>query len=153
MGLAITNDLQDILHGMGFHLFPADGRVCPADPGEQDPEIIVDFRCGGHRGARVPDIDLLLDGDGRGDAFDGFHVRFHHPAQKLPRIGGQAFRKAALPFGEERVKGQRRFSAAGYAGNHNKAVPGNLHRNVLQVVYFGVSDDDVSFCGHNLLYL
>ena len=53
---------------------PADGRISPANPGKEDPEIVVDFRRRGDRGTRVPDIDFLLNGDGRRNALDLFDV-------------------------------------------------------------------------------
>ena len=126
----------------------ADGGIGAADAGEQQAEVVVDLRGGGHSTAGVLDIHLLLYGDGRRDAVDGLHVGFGHASQELARIGGQAFGKAALPFGKQGVEGQGTFSAAGYSGNDNQTIAGNLHRNVLEVVHPGVPDYYVSFGWH-----
>ncbi len=133
---------------MGLHLFPAHGRIGPADAGEQQAQVIVDFRRRGHGGAGIPDIDLLLDGDGGRNAFDHLHVGLGHPAQELPGVGGEALGKTALSFGKKRIEGQGGFSTAGDARDHDEAVPRDLYRNVLEVVDFRPSDDDISFCRH-----
>ena len=139
---------QHIFDAMGLHLFPAHGRIGAANAGEQDAQVVVDFRGGGHGGTRVANVHLLLDGNGRWNAFYGIYVRFYHAAQELPGIGGKAFCKAALALCKEGVKGQGTFSAAAHAGNDNQPITGNLHRNVFQVVHPGVFNDDVSFYRH-----
>ena len=139
---------EDVLNGMGLHLFPAHGRIGAADARKQQAQVIVDFRRGGDGGTGIPDIDLLLDGDGGRNALDHLHVGLGHPAQELPGVGGETLGETALPFGEERVERQGGFSAAGDARDHDEAVPRNLYRNVLEVVDFRPSDDDISFCRH-----
>ena len=101
---ALREGFQHVLDGMGLYLFPAHGRIRAADTGEEQPQVIVDFRGGGHSAPGVADIHLLFDGDGRRNTVYGLYVRLGHPAQELPRIGGQAFRKAALSLRKERVK-------------------------------------------------
>ena len=106
--------LQHIFDGMGLHLFPAYRRVGTADAGEQNAQVVVDFRGGGNGGTRVADIHLLLNGNSRWNAFDGIYVRFYHAPQELPGIGGKALRKTALAFRKEGVKSQGAFSAAAH---------------------------------------
>ena len=144
----VENVPEDILDGMGLHLFPTHGRIGAADAGEQQAQVVVDFRRRGHGGARIPDIDLLLDGDGGRNAFDHLHVGLGHPAQELPGVGGEALGKTALSLRKKGIEGQGGFSTAGDARDHDEAVPRDLYRNVLEVVDFRPSDDDISFCRH-----
>ena len=148
MGLAVENGLEDVLDGMGLHFLPAHGGIGPADAREQQPQEVIDFRGGGDGRARVPDVHLLLDGDGRGDALDHLHIGLGHPAQELAGVGRQALGEPALAFGEQRVERQGRLAAPGNARDHHEPVPRNLHRYVLQVVNLRATDDDVPFCWH-----
>ena len=148
--LGIGHDGEDIGHGMGFYLFPAHGRIGAADTGKEDAQVVVDFGGGGYGTAGVLDVHLLLDGDGRRNALDDVYVGLGHATQELPGIGGKAFGKTALPFGEKGVEGQGTLAAAAHAGNHHQAVTGNLHRNLLEVVHTGLSDNDISLLRHRL---
>ena len=91
---------------MTLDLLAADRGICPAYPREDNAEIVVDLRGGSDRGAWVLDIDLLLNGDRRRDAFNGLHIRLAHPAQKLARVRGQALSETPLSLGEQSVESQ-----------------------------------------------
>ncbi len=67
----------------------AGGAVGMADPGEQEPEVIVNLGHGSHGGARVPAGALLIDRDGGREAVDLVDVRLFHQAEELPGIGGE----------------------------------------------------------------
>ena len=131
MRVAIGQDRQDVGHALRLHLFSAHGRIGAADAREKDAQVVIDFRGGRHRRARVLDVHFLLDGDGRRDALDAVHVRLGHAAQELAGIGGEAFGETALSLGKERVERQGALSAAAHAGHDDETVTGNLHRNLL----------------------
>ena len=61
-------------------------------------------------------------------------IRLTLHIQKLARIGGQAFDIAPLPFGINRVKGERGFARARQPGDHHQFVARNIDVDVFQVV-------------------
>ena len=148
MGLTVENSLEDVLDSMGPHFLPAHGRIGPADAGVQEPQEVVDFRGGGDGGTGIPDIHLLLDGDGRRDALDHLHIGLGHTAQELAGVGRQALGEAALALGEQRIERQGRLPAPGNARDHHEPVPRNFHRYVLEVIDLRPSYDDIPFCWH-----
>ena len=127
---------------------PADGRIGTADSGEDKLQEVVDFGRGRDSRAGILDVDLLLDGDGRGNPLDGFDIGFGHAAEELARIGGKAFGETPLPLGKEGVEGEGGLAAAGYAGNDDEFPARNLQRDVLEVVDLGPPDDDAPFLWH-----
>ena len=149
MGLAVEDVAEDVLDGMGPDFQAAHGGIGPADAGEEEPQEVVDFRGGGDGGAGVPDVHLLLDGDGRGDALDHLHVGLGHAAQELAGIGGKALGETALALGEQRVEREGRLAAPGNARDHHEPVPRNLHRYVLEVIDLRPPYDDIPFCWHD----
>ena len=151
---AAPGDIPDNVAGaLPADLFAADGGIGPADAGEDELEVVVDFgRCRDGR-TGVLDVDLLLDGDGRGDALDELDIGLGHASEELPGIGREALGEAALPLRKERVKGQRGLAAAGNAGDDDKFPARNLQRNVLEVVDLRPPDDDISFLWHGRGYL
>ena len=87
---------------------------------------------------------LLINGNGRGEALNLFHVRFVHQSQKLPGVSGQALDVATLPFRVDGVKGQRRFSRSRQTRKHDEFVAGQIQIDVLQIVHLGPADFDQS---------
>jgi hypothetical protein len=77
-----------------------------ADGGVEQPEVVVDFRDGADGGARAAAGGLLLDGDGRAQAFDGVNVGPLHLVKELASVGREGLHIAALAFGVDGVKGQ-----------------------------------------------
>ena len=148
MGLAVEDVAEDVLDGMGLHFQPAHGRIGPADTGVQEPQEVVDFRGSGDGGTGVPDVHLLLDGDGRRDALDHLHIGLGHTAQELAGVGRQALGEAALALGEQRIERQGRLPTPGNARDHHEPVPRNLHCYVLEVIDLRPSYDDIPFCWH-----
>ena len=145
-------------HNLVRHLGHAQGRDGPpalvtvrgAHPGEQHPEVIVDFGGGGHGGAGVPGGGALFDGDGRGQPFDILHVRLVHEFQELPGVGRQGLHVAALPFGIKDVEGQGGFARTAHPGDHDEPVAGQFQVDILEVVFPGAPDNDL-VDGHRCL--
>ena len=126
------------------HELPALPAEGPAHARKQQAHVVVDFGGRADRRARVPDAVLLADGDGRCDALDLVHVRLLHPLEELPGVGGQRFDVAPLPFGVDRVEGERRLARAAHAGDDDQLAGGQRDVDVLEVVRAGTTNHDVA---------
>ena len=99
----------------------------------------------GHRadgGARGPHRTALIDGDGRRDALDAFHVGLIHAVEKLARVGGKTLDVAALSLGVQNVKGEGRLARAADAGDHRESIERNLDIEIFEIVLLGAADVD-----------
>ena len=85
---------------------------------------------------------FLLDGDGGRNAIDGIDVGLVHAVEELPDIGGERLDVAPLAFGVERVKGERRFSGAGRAGDDGELTEGDFEVESLEVVLAAAFERD-----------
>ena len=90
---------------MLLHLLAADGGVGAPDTGIEQSQVLVDLRRGADGTTGIARDDLLLDGDGRGDALDEIALRLVHSAEELPGIARQALHITALSFGIQCVEG------------------------------------------------
>lgn len=126
--------VRDLIDIVLANSLPALRASRDPDPGEEQPEVIVDFGGGRDRGARVAGGILLPDGDGGRDAFHGVHVGLFHSLQKLPRVGGERLDVAPLALGIDGVKGQAGFAGTRNARNYGELMVGNFAIDVLQVV-------------------
>ena len=79
-------------------------------PGENQPEIVVNFRDGSDDGAGIVGYALLFDGNGRRESRNVVHVRFVLDAKKLSRIDGKRFNIPSLPLRVESIEGEGRFA-------------------------------------------
>ncbi len=113
--------------------------------GEYKPQIIIDFRNGGHGGAGIAGRDLLLDGDGGRNTVYHIHVRLAHTPEKLTGIGRKALREAPLTLREEGVKDKGRLAGAGNPGHHDKLPSRYFECQILKIVDSGTFDCDISF--------
>ena len=109
--------------------------VRDADVGKEQAQVVVDLGDGPDRRSRVGARGLLLDGDGRRQALDQVDVRLLHLLEKLTRVGRQRLHIAALPFGIQRVEGQRRLARARQPGDDHQLVAGNIDVDFLEVVH------------------
>ena len=69
--------------------------------------------------------------------------------QKLPRIGRQAFHIAALAFGIDRIKRQRRFARPRQPRDHHELVARNIHIDVLQIMLARAAHLDELLLSHD----
>ncbi len=113
-----------------------------ADASVQQAQVVVDLGDRADGRTRVVRGRLLLDRDGRGQAFDVVQVRLFHHAQELARIGRQRLDIAALAFCIDGVERQRGLARAGQAGDHDQLVAGQVEVEVLQVVRPRAADAD-----------
>ena len=135
------------------------GRIAPrlgatlravdaSDPGEEQPEVVLELGGGAHRRAGGAHGVLLLDGDGRPDVLDAVHVGAVQPLEEHPGIGGERLDVAPLPLREQGVEGQRRLPGTGDPGDHRDPVVGDGDRHVLEVVLAGSFDPEPGGLGH-----
>ena len=110
------------------------GAVRNADPRPEQAEVVVDLGDRADGRARVLAAGLLLDRDGRREPFDRVDVGLLHQAEELAGVGGQGLHVAALPFGVDRVEGERRLARAREPGDDGEPVAGDRDRDVLEVV-------------------
>ena len=90
---------------------------------EQQAHVVVHLGDGADGGPRVADAVLLADRNRRRDAVDAVDVRLLHPLEELPGVGRQRLDVAPLPFGVDRVEGQRRLARPAHAGQRRPACP------------------------------
>ncbi len=139
--------VDDLLHRLLRDGLAAVGAVGFADARVQQPQVVVHFRHGAHRRARIAAGRLLVDGDRGRQAFDKVHVGFVHLPEKLARVRGQRLHVAALAFGVNRIERQRRLARARQTGEHHQLVPRNLQIDVFQVVLASATYNQF-FCRH-----
>ena len=117
-----------------------------AQPGIEQPQVIVNLRDGGHRAAGIMAAGPLIDGDRRLKPFDQIDVGPFELVQELAGVGREAFDVLPLSFGIEGVEGQRAFARPAGAGDDDQAVAGQGQIEVLQVVRAGPVDADALRC-------
>ena len=126
--------VDDPLERLRRDLAAAEMAVRDADVGEQQPQVVVDLGDGADGRARIRAGRLLLDRDGRRQAVDQIDVRLLHLLEELAGVRRQRLDVAALPFGVDRVEGERRLPRAGQAGDHDQLVAREVDVDVLEVV-------------------
>ena len=115
--------------------------------GEPDFEPIAEFRHRAHRRARGADRVALLDRDGGADVLRGVEGRRREQLEELADVGAERLDVAALAFGVERVKDQRRLARAAEARDHDQLADGDVHVEALQVVLADAAEADGVWSG------
>ena len=108
------------------------GRL--AQPGVEQPQVIVDFGDGRHRAAGIVAARPLVDGDRRLQALDEIDVGPLELVEELPGVRREAFDILPLAFGVDRIEGQRALAGAAGAGDDQQPVARQGDIDVLQVV-------------------
>ena len=72
------NLIHHLIHALLFNLLAAFRAMRDSYSCKQQTEIVVYLCHGSHRGTRVAVCGLLVDGNGRGQALNAFHVGFLH---------------------------------------------------------------------------
>ncbi len=93
-------------------------------------------------GARAAPTALLLQCDGRRQAFDDVDVRHARLIDEAPRVRRDGFEVAPLRLGEQRAERQRRLARTGHTGEHDDGIARQVERHVLEVVLPRAADDD-----------
>jgi hypothetical protein len=126
--------VDDRLDRLAGDRAPADGAVGPADPREEQAQVVVDLGDRADRRAGVPRGRLLVDRDRRREPVDRVDIGLLHHLQELPGVGRERLDVAALPLGVDRVEGKARLPGPGQAGDADQRVPGQPDGDVLEVV-------------------
>ena len=84
----------------------------------------------------------LVDRDRRLQALDQIDVGPFQLMEELPGVDREAFDVLPLPFGVERVEGQRALARAAGAGDDDEPVAGDIEVEILQIVHPRPADAD-----------
>jgi len=117
-----------------------------SDGSVKQSQVIIDFGNGSHSGARRPAGGLLLNTDGRAEAFDGVHVGALHLVKELAGIGAERVDISPLAFSVNGVKCERRFAGTAQPGDDRERVARNDHADVFQVVLARSTHRDIADC-------
>ena len=134
--------VDDLLGALPGDRLTARRTVRPPGPGEQEPQVVVDLGDGADGRAGVAVGRLLVDGDGRREALDEVDVRLVHLAEELAGVRRQRLDVAALTLGEDRVEREGGLPRPGQPGEHDERVPGQVDRDVPEVVLARPVDDE-----------
>ncbi len=134
--------IRHFAHGLRGNRFAGFGIVGLPDMRVKQPKVVIDFGGGRNGGAGTAGTVPLLDGDGRGKTVEMVQIRLGQLIQKLAGKRAQALDVPALPLGEEGVKGEGGLATAAGTRDHHQLVPGNLHRNILEIVLAGTPKAD-----------
>mmetsp|Transcript_18094 Transcript_18094/g.27953 ORF Transcript_18094/g.27953 Transcript_18094/m.27953 type:complete len:451 (-) Transcript_18094:1723-3075(-) len=126
--------VDHVLHLLRLNGLAGGRGVWRARPRIEQAHIVIDFGNRTHGGARVLGRRFLLNRNGGAEARNVIHIGLLHHIKELPRIGAQRFDIAPLPFGIDRIKGQRRLARPRKPSDHNQLVAGNIHINGFQVM-------------------
>ena len=130
----LEHPVHDLLRGLPGDRPAADRAVRLAHPRVQQPQVVVDLGDGPYGGPRVAAGRLLVDRHGRGQPVDEVHVGLVHLPEELPGVRRQRLHVPALALGEDGVKGQAGLARTGQPGEHDHGVPGQVERDVFEVV-------------------
>ena len=132
----------DFVDGVTFHFLSAIGTVSPPDASEEQTQVVINLSGGGYGRARIPRGILLLNGDSRGDAFDGIDVRLLDTLEELAGVGRKRLDIPALAFGIDGVKGEGRLAGPRDPGHNRESVVRHLNIDVLKVMDARAAHDD-----------
>ena len=132
------SQLQDALHDL-LRRLPGDGpsavrAVGRAHRGVQQAQIVVDLGDRAHGRSRAAAGGLLLDRDGRAQAFDGVHVGPLDLVEELACVRRQRLHVPPLALGINGVEGQGTLARAGQSRDHRQRIAGNADVDILEIV-------------------
>ena len=126
--------VDHLAHALRLQRQAVVGAIGRAGAGIEQAQVVVDLGDRAHRAAWVVAGGLLLDADGRAQAFDDVDIGLVHQLQELARVGAQALDIAALAFGVQRVERQAALARTRQAGDHHQRMLGDVEIDVLEVV-------------------
>src|SRR6267142_2218813 len=97
---------REFVAGLGFDGDLAIGAKLGSQPGEQQPDEMVNLSDGGDRALATAPAGTLLDADCGWNAGDEIHVRTRELLDKLPRIDTHRVEKTSLALGEEKIESE-----------------------------------------------
>src|SRR5262249_1506188 len=128
--------------GLAFDRQPGGRRIGHTDARPKQTHVVVNFGDGADGRPRIARGGLLFNRDRGRQAVDLIDVRLLHHFEKLPRVSGQALDVAPLPFGVDRVEGERGFAGPGQSRKHHETVARNVEIDVFEIVLARTADGD-----------
>ena len=107
LGRQLPQAVEDLIAGLRRNRPVAFRAVSRSDPGEEHPQVIVNFGNRTDRAARIAAAGLLLDRNRRRKPGDRIDFRLGHLSEKLAGVARQRLDVAALTLGVQRVEGER----------------------------------------------
>ena len=141
-GHPVQQPLSQLIARLRLHGHLAIGTELRAQPREQQPHEMMDFRDRGDRAFAAAARVALLDADRRRDAGDQIDFGPRQLFHKLAGVGAHRVEKPALSLCKEQIKRQRAFARSADAGDDHKFPPGNRDGKILEVVLPRTVDDD-----------
>ena len=127
---------------MLFDFLSADGGKGVSYTRKQHAQVVVDFGRGADGRTWISGNHLLFNGNGRRNTLDEVAVGLVHSPEKLSGIGRKAFHITPLSFGIERIKSERRLTAAAHTRDDHKFISWYINVYVFQVVDPSTSNPD-----------
>ncbi len=125
---------QHAVHALRSNGHFASGAMLNAQLHEYQAQEVVHLGDCGYCTFSTTTAGALLDRHRGWDAKNSIHIGLGSRLHKLACVGIQTFKVAALAFGKQNIKCQRRFSAARRPGNYSHFFTRNSQTDVLQVV-------------------
>ena len=138
--IVLLYHLNDLLFGIFHHGLARDIAERLSGTGKEQTHIVVNLRGGAHGRARILVGGLLLDADDRRETCNLVDIGTFHATQKIASVGRERLDIAALSFGKDGVKSQRRLTTTAKTGNDCQRVAWYLDINILQIVDTGPED-------------
>jgi len=143
-GKLFAEILQNGMGGPWADRFAAVGAGQLRKAGEEEFEVVGDFRDRADGAAGGAHGIGLAEGDGRWDAVDPVDAGSVHPFEELAGVRAKGFGIAALALGVEGVKGEGGFSRTGGSGQDMEHAQGKVEGEVTEIVLAGAFDADGS---------
>src|ERR1700720_2658359 len=148
----LQNMIGDGLGGFRAN-FPTAARTkCAGHTRPEQFQVIVNLGHGADGGARTLDRIRLFDGDGGRDATNVVDARLVHTVEKLPHVRAERLDVAALAFGVDRFKGERRFAAAARTSDDGQLAEGKIDIYALEIVLTRPPNLDATRCGNAFFF-
>ncbi len=114
-----------------------------AQPGIEQPQVVVDLRHRGDRAAGIAGPRPLVDRNGRLEPLDQVHVGPLELMEELAGVEREAFDVLPLALGIEGVEGQGALPRPTGTGNHHQPVARDVQVDVAEVMDAGPADADL----------
>src|SRR5207302_1037013 len=88
--------------------------------------------------------DALLNRDTRRQTGDKIDIRSFELLNELPRVRRHAVEKSSLPFGEQNVERECRFTGTAQSGNDHHLIARNFDVDIFQIVLARAVDADLA---------
>ena len=138
----ICQGLEDRLWGVATDGPAASLAMKDRHPGEEELQVIVEFRDRPDRRAGGLDRVPLGDCQRRRNPLDPLRLRPVHPFHELTGIGRKGFDVATLTFRIEHVKGERGLAGAAHTGDDDQLAEGKVKIEPFEIVLSDLDEFD-----------